>query len=304
VSRALSLDAAIQRFLDHLEIERRLSKNTLAAYGADLAAFAKELAGTGKKRRRSVATKDVIEADVLAYLERQVAAGRSRATQGRRLAAIRGMFNFLVRDKLLEMNPAERIEGPSKERHLPDVLTIEEVERLLAAPDRRTRQGLRDSALLDVAYATGLRVSELVGIRAGHITWDPGFLRTTGKGRKQRLVPIGEGALATLRSWCEVLAAGRQLGPRAALFPSNRGTAMTRERAWQLVTGYARAAGIRKTISPHTLRHAFASHLVARGADLRAVQEMLGHSDIGTTEIYLHTTGVEVRRASCLHPRS
>jgi len=278
-----------------------LSRNTLAAYGADLATFSAHL--VKKRRHRSAAVTDVTQEHVLDFVAHLVEAGRSRATQSRQLSALRSLFRFLVREQVLSADPTALVEGPGRERHLPELLTIDEIDELLAAPDRSTPRGLRDAALLETAYASGLRVSELVGMRLGQVNWDPGYLRVRGKGRKERIVPLNDRAIALLREWIAVLGATRKLGPKAALFPSNRKTPMTRERAWQLVTGYARAAGIRKPISPHTLRHAFASHLVARGADLRAVQEMLGHSDITTTQVYLHTTAVDIRRAAKLHPR-
>jgi integrase/recombinase XerD len=185
-------------------------------------------------------------------------------------------------------------------------LTVEEVDRLLGAPDRRTPRGARDAAMIETLYATGLRVSELVKLRLRDVNFDAGYLMTMGKGRKERLVPVGEAALVSVRAYIEG-ARDRDAGPRApeALFLTHHGRAMTRQGFWKLLGRYARAAGIRKPISPHKLRHSFATHLVERGADLRAVQAMLGHADIGTTEIYTHVSRSHLRSVySRFHPRA
>jgi integrase/recombinase XerD len=197
------------------------------------------------------------------------------------------------------------IERPRRGRPLPSYLSIEEVDALIAAPDVTKKDGPRDAAMLDLAYATGLRVSELVSLRVGDINFEAGYLRTKGKGRKERLVPIGEAALSSVRRYLEARAGGGpEPGSRAPLFLSNRRAAMTRQRFWQIVGAYARKVGIKKLLSPHTLRHSFATHLMARGADLRAVQAMLGHADIGTTEVYTHVSAVHLRDIYRRHPRA
>jgi integrase/recombinase XerD len=231
--------------------------------------------------------------DFLAHLTERKLTARSQA---RRLIALRQLFKFLKAERVVKDNPTEEVELPRYGRKLPDFLTVEEVDSLLEAPDRKTPRGCRDAAMLETLYATGLRVSELVKIRLRDVNFDAGYLLTSGKGRKERLVPVGETALESLRAYVE--------GARAAfakprtpdiLFLTHHGRAMTRQGFWKLLGRYAAAAGIRKRISPHKLRHSFATHLVERGADLRAVQAMLGHADIGTTEIYTHVSRGHLR---------
>jgi integrase/recombinase XerD len=301
VARSYTIDAAVQRFLDHVRVERGLAPNTMAAYGTDLARFARELL---RRRRKRVRIKDVTEADVLAHLQHLVQAGMSIASQARHLTAIRCLFRHFLQQELITVDPTEMIELPRGGKTLPSYLSIEEVDLLIAAPIRSTRSGLRDATMLDLAYATGLRVSELVKVRVGDIDVDAGYLRTMGKGRKERLVPVGDRALNLLREYLEVRDPKGRQGPRSPLFLSNRGAAMTRQRFWQIVAEYAVRAGITKKLSPHTLRHSFATHLVARGADLRAVQAMLGHADLGTTEVYTHVSTAHVEQAYRRHPRA
>jgi integrase/recombinase XerD len=297
----LSLDAAIQQFLDHLKVERQLAPATVAAYGGDLADFAKFIA------RRAVATEQGVRTiDLLDYLERLTGQKLSARSQARRLIALRQLFRFLKAERHIEVNPAEEVDLPRFGRKLPDFLSVEEIDRLMGAPDRSTPRGARDGAMLETLYATGLRVSELVKLRIADVNFDAGYLLAFGKGRKQRLVPIGEVALAGVRAYIEN---GRALfvGPRAsnALFLTRLGRAMTRQGFWKLLGGYAAAAGIRKRISPHKLRHSFATHMVERGADLRAVQAMLGHADIGTTEMYTHLSRRHLRTVyDRFHPRA
>jgi integrase/recombinase XerD len=297
-----SLEKAAQRYLDHLKIEKGLSANTLAAYGTDLHRFSSEII---RRKGERVRLDDVSESDVLAYLERLAKAGMVASSQTRHLATIRGLFRHFKEREVIAADPTEMIERPRAGRPLPSYLSIEEVDALIAAPDVTRKDGQRDAAMLDLAYATGLRVSELVSLRVGDINFDAGYLRTKGKGRKERLVPIGEAALSSVRRYLEARAAGGpEPGPRAPLFLSNRRAAMTRQRFWQIVASYARKVGIKKSLSPHTLRHSFATHLVARGADLRAVQTMLGHADIGTTEVYTHVSAVHLRDVYRRHPRA
>jgi integrase/recombinase XerD len=212
----------------------------------------------------------------------------------------------LKAERLCVINPTEDIDLPRFGRRLPDFLSVEEVDRLLAAPDRRTHRGLRDAAMLETLYATGLRASELVRLRLRDVNFDAGYLVAFGKGRKERLVPVGEVAIGGLRAYVEngrsVFTGGRAL---ETLFLTHRGRAMTRQGFWKLLGRYAVVAGIRKRISPHKLRHSFATHLVERGADLRAVQAMLGHADIGTTEMYTHMSRGHLRSVyDRFHPRA
>jgi integrase/recombinase XerD len=296
-----SLDLAIQQFLDHLRVERELTPATVEAYGRDLAGFAHFVSG------RTVRGVDVIRSiDVLDFLvhltERKLAA----RSQARRLVALRQLFKFLKGERLVATDPTEDVDLPRYGRKLPDFLSVDEVDRLLAAPDRAKPRGARDAAMLETLYATGLRVSELCRLRLRDVNFDAGYLMTLGKGRKERLVPVGEAALDCLRSYVETSRAGFS-GARSTdtLFLTHHGRAMTRQGFWKLLGRYARTAGIRKRISPHKLRHSFATHLVERGADLRAVQAMLGHADIGTTEIYTHLSRGHLRAVyDRFHPRA
>jgi integrase/recombinase XerD len=285
------LDEEIQQFLDHLRVERELTPATIEAYGRDLALFARFVTARGAADAAQVRPIDVL--DFLAFLTERKLTPRSQA---RRLIALRQLFKFLKGERVLTVDPTEDVDLPRYGRKLPEFLTVEEVDRLLAAPNRTTARGARDAAMLETLYATGLRVSELVKLRLRDVNFDAGYLMAFGKGRKERLVPIGESALAALRAYVEGARAAF-CGARAvdALFLTHLGGPMTRQGFWKLLGRYAVAAAIRKRISPHKLRHSFATHLVERGADLRAVQAMLGHADIGTTEIYTHLSRGHLR---------
>ena len=300
-----ALDVGIQQFLDHLKVERELSVATLEAYGRDLAGFSQFALGRSAGTIEAVRTIDVLE--YLAHLTDRKLSARSQA---RKLIALRQLFKFCKAERLCPENPTEDVDLPRFGRKLPVFLTVEEVDHLLGAPDRKSDRGARDGAMLETLYATGLRVSELVKLRLADVNFDAGYLVTMGKGKKERLVPLGEVALASLRGYVET-ARPRfvrvQLPARAgdALFLTRLGRRMTRQGFWKLLGRYAIAAGIRKAISPHKLRHSFATHLVERGADLRAVQAMLGHADIGTTEIYTHLSRSHLRAVyDKFHPRA
>jgi integrase/recombinase XerD len=303
-SMSISVDQAIQQFLDHLRVERELSVATVAAYGSDLADFARFLAQRGVTDVTTVRTLDVLE-----YLAALTAEGLSARSQARSLVAQRQLFRFLRTERVCESNPTEEVDLPRFGRKLPVFLTLDEVDRLLATPDRTSPRGLRAAAMLETLYATGLRVSELVKLRLGDINLEAGYLVAFGKGKKQRLVPLGEGAIAALRTYLD-LARPQFLRASArpsedAMFLTRLGRRMTRQGFWKILGEIARAAGIRKAISPHKLRHSFATHLVERGADLRAVQAMLGHADIGTTEIYTHLSRGHLRSVyDKFHPRA
>jgi integrase/recombinase XerD len=302
VSGPLDLDAAVDGFLDHLKIEKRLAPNTLEAYGGDLKRFVDFCEARGLRAAGRVTAPDIL-AFLRARLDRDRAGVR---TQARNLVTLRGLFRHLRSERLIDGDPTAEISLPRAGRKLPALLTAREVERLLAAPDPRSPRGLRDAAMLETLYATGLRVSELVRLRTASVNLEAGFVNTTGKGGKQRVVPIGDVARRRVAEYLAE-ARGRLLGRRAseALFVTLRGGAMTRQGFWVLLRRYAVAAGIPRAISPHQLRHSFATHLLEGGADLRAVQAMLGHADISTTEIYTH---VERRRLREVvrkhHPRA
>jgi integrase/recombinase XerD len=296
-----SLDVAVQQFLDYLRVERELAPATVQAYGQDLAAFTRFTSARGVTAAAAVRGIDVLD-----HLVKLTDDKLSPRSQARRLVTLRQFFKFLKAERVCETNPTEDIDLPRFGRKLPHVLSVEEVDALLAAPDRRLPRGLRDAAMLETLYASGLRVSELVRLRLRDVNFDAGYLMAFGKGRKERLVPVGEVALAGLRAYLET-ARGTFTRGRAmdTLFLTNRGRAMSRQGFWKLIGRYAIAAGIRKRISPHKLRHSFATHLLERGADLRAVQAMLGHVDIGTTEIYTHVGRRHLRGVyDKFHPRA
>ncbi|MGE5849241.1 MAG: site-specific tyrosine recombinase XerD [Candidatus Methylomirabilota bacterium] len=279
------MDPLMDPFLEHLVVERGLAQNSLEAYRRDLSRYTAYLADRGKQ----VIALD--RAEVPRYLLLLREEGLSPRSVARHLSAIRQFHRFLVREGHAGEDPTSHLESPRPWRRLPTVLSSEEVDRLLASGLPATPRGLRDRAMLEVLYASGLRVSELVGLRLADLNLVGGILRVLGKGNKERLVPLGDAAVESLRAY---LADGRpKLERRRAslhLFLGRHGRGLTRQMFWRLLRQYARAAGITKPVTPHTLRHSFATHLLERGADLRSVQLMLGHADIGTTQIYTHLT--------------
>jgi integrase/recombinase XerD len=280
----MQLDAAIDLYLAHLRLERNLAPNSIAAYAQDLTKLTHFCAQKNKTALCEIQSELLVEfLGHLASME-----GLALPSRTRHLIAIRGLFRHLRREHLIERDPTTIIELPKKGQHLPMVLSLEEVDRLLSTPDKTQRLGLRNAAMLDLLYATGLRVSELCGLRTDAINLESGFLRTMGKGRKQRLVPIGQQALELLQDY---LGRGRPLLNKKAspyLFLTTHGSALSRQAFWKIIKLLARSAGIYKEISPHTLRHSFATHLLQRGCDIRSVQAMLGHENISTTQIYTH----------------
>lgn len=290
------IDPLISRFLDVLWMERGLSAHTLAAYRADLLLLQRWLASQKKSLQ------DATRADVLAFMAERVAQGAKPRSTARQLSSLRRFYRQLHRDGTRQDDPSVDIATPRIGRGLPKSLTEEEVERLLAAPSRDTPLGLRDRAMLEVLYATGVRVSELVTLRFPEINLNQGVLRVTGKGNRQRLVPLGAAAIESLQRFLQT-ARGEILGPRRCdeLFPTQRGAHMTRQAFWHLIKRYARQVGITKSLSPHTLRHAFATHLLNHGADLRVVQMLLGHSDLSTTQIYTHVARERLKSLHAAH---
>jgi len=284
----------VNRFLDMLWMERGLSENTLSAYRSDLLAYARWL------NQKGVRLGEAQDADLRDYLGsfKQPAA----RTLARRLSSLRRFYIYLVREGLMQHDPSARVESPRIGRPLPKSLTEAEVEALLNAPDINTSLGLRDRAMLEVLYATGLRVSELTGLTLTQINLRQGLVRVIGKGNKERLVPLGEESLDWLQRY---LSEGRpdivKNKTPDALFPNRRGEAMTRQAFWYLIKRHAQAAGVSKALSPHVLRHAFATHLLNHGADLRVVQMLLGHSDISTTQIYTHVARERLKSLHAQH---
>jgi len=283
-------DALLDSFLLHLTTERRLSGNTLASYAADLRRFSAFLADRG------IDARSFTRPGFLDYLTSLREEGLSARSTARHVSTTRSFFRFLVREGVLAASPVSEVKAPRIGRPLPKYLTLTQVERLLNAPDGRTPEGIRDRAMLTLMYASGLRASELVTLRLENVDANAGFLYVLGKGGKERVVPVAEAALAALAGY---MAAARPgfLGKRvsSALFLSRRGKQITRQTLWNRIRRWALSAGIEERISPHTLRHSFASHLLAGGADLRAVQAMLGHADIATTQIYTHVTPERLR---------
>ena len=288
-------EALISRFLDSVWMERGLSENTLGAYRADLLALNARLAA------RSVALVAARRADLLDHIASRVEGGARPRSTARQLSSFRRFYRYLLREGLIGEDPTANIAMPKLGRALPHSLTERDVEALLAAPDTVEALGHRDRTMLELLYATGLRVSELVGLRMGQVNLNQGVVRIVGKGRRERLVPLGDEAQDWLRDFIagprSDILRGRQTD---RLFPTGRSDCMTRQAFWYNIKRYAKKAGVRKKLSPHTLRHAFATHLLNHGADLRVVQLLLGHSDVSTTQIYTH---VAQERMKELHGR-
>ena len=288
--------AYLEQFLDYLALERGLARNSLAAYQRDLrghAAFLREECGISEITA-------VTEREIVRYLAALHRRRLAAATSARHLTTVRQFYRYLVGERLLAVDPTANVELPRLTKTLPATLTLDEVERLLAAPDISTLRGLRDRAMLEVLYATGLRVSELVHLRRGEVNLKIGFVRCVGKGNKERMVPLGSVAIGWLQRYLDA-----RDDDLPVLFLGLKHAAITRAAFWGIIKRLAIRAGILKDISPHTLRHSFATHLLERGADLRAIQEMLGHASITTTQIYTHVTADFLREVySGAHPRA
>jgi integrase/recombinase XerD len=288
--------ALIERFTDALLLEDGLSANTLDAYRRDLEAFARWLAA--KRRRLVGATHEHLRE----YVSARTGSGARARTSARLLSSLKRFYRYAMREELIKRDPTALLEAPKLGRSLPKTLSEEQVENLLQAPDIGTALGLRDRAMLETLYATGLRVSELVGLRLGQVGLTQGVVRVIGKGNKERLVPLGEEAIAWLQRYLRD--ARPELMKRRssdAVFPTARGAAMTRQAFWHNLKRHARSAEIRSGLSPHTLRHAFATHLLNHGADLRVVQMLLGHADLSTTQIYTHVALARLKQLHAQH---
>jgi integrase/recombinase XerD len=291
--------ALIDRFLDAIWMERGLSENTLGAYRADLIALNHRLAARGVELARAS------RADILDYIASRVEAGAKPRSTARQLSSFRRFYRYLLREGIRSEDPTAQIAMPKIGRALPQSLTEEEVESLLAAPVVSEPLGHRDRAMLEVLYATGVRVSELINLKMTQINLNQGVLRIVGKGDRERLIPLGDEAQDWIKEFVE--------GPRIEillerqtdyLFPTRRGDRMTRQAFWHIIKRYAKKAGVKKKLSPHTVRHAFATHLLNNGADLRVVQLLLGHSDVSTTQIYTHVARERMKELhSRHHPR-
>jgi len=284
----------MDRFLGYLRVERGLSANTLSSYTNDLKMYVEFLGRKAVVRARP--------ADVSGFIRFLYDRGLKPRSAARALAAVRGLHRFLILEKATEQNPTTVVERPRAFSPLPHFLSIEEVDRLLAAPDVSDPAGLRDRAMIEVLYATGLRVSELVNLRLDGVNLDTGFVRCLGKGSKERVVPLGASACTAVRAYLE---GGRASHASDTMFLTRNGTALSRVAFWGLLKNYAVRAGIQKSISPHMIRHSFATHLLERDADLRAVQLMLGHAEISTTQIYTHVIRERLKAVyKSFHPRA
>ena len=295
------MDYLVDSYLHYLVVEKGLSRNTIESYGRDLRVFLDFVEGRGIRSFRQVT-----RGDVLAFLKELQGRGLSVRSVSRALISLRGLFRFLLLEGHLEEDPVEEMEVPRPPRSLPHVLSLQEVERILEAPDPGTPLGVRDRAMLELLYATGMRVSELAGLAPEGVDIQVGFVRVKGKGDKERVIPIGEVARERLEIYLREgrprLLKGRE---SPYLFVNRQGRGLSRQGIWKLIKRYALQAGVLTPITPHTLRHSFATHLLERGADLRFVQVMLGHADIGTTQIYTHLNQEYLRKIyQQYHPRA
>jgi integrase/recombinase XerD len=291
---------AIDAYLDHLRVERRLAALTIESYSRDLAALARFAEDAGRSAEQ------LSREDLEGFVRSLMTSGLSPRSTARAVACVRGFYRFLLLDRRLEDSPADDLRAPRAWPALPRFLSLEEVDRLLAAPDVATPRGLRDRALIELLYATGLRVSELVGLKRGDLNLEAGYLTCVGKGQKERMVPVGDQAVAWVERYLADarprLARGRA-SPR--LFLNARGGSLSRVGFWKNLKAYGIEAGVPRGLSPHVLRHSFATHLLDRGADLRAIQMMLGHADLSTTQIYTHVLDARMRAVyERYHPRA
>lgn len=274
----------IDTFIDYITVERGLSDNTVSSYRGDLSAYINFIS----KRNITVLSKTT-KNNVTGFMLYQKDRGVSAGSIARRLAAIKSFYRFLVRERLLQEDPSSLVDTPKLWKKIPQTLSVNEVERLLSQPNIRQKQGIRDKAIIETLYACGMRVSEAVNLKIKDVNLEVGFLRCVGKGNKERVIPLGKKASASIERYIE-LSRPHLLGGKESpfVFISRLGRKISRQSFWKLIKKYARTAGIKKSIKPHILRHSFATHLLERGADLRSVQEMLGHANISTTQIYTH----------------
>ncbi len=296
------MEDELKDFMHFLIVEKALAKNTIVSYERDLKAYLKYI----KTVENVQSINDIGRIQIVHFLGHLKEQGKSSRTIARNIASIRAFHQFLLREKVADQDPSVHIETPQLERTLPKVLNLQEVERLLEVPKHTTHYGLRDKAMLELLYATGIRVSELIGLNLDDAHLTMGFVRCIGKGNKERIIPLGRTAASAIQ---EYLDKGRpqfiKNQREESLFVNHHGRRLTRQGFWKILKGLSKEAGIEKELTPHTLRHSFATHLLENGADLRAVQEMLGHSDISTTQIYTHVTKTRLKDVySQFHPRA
>jgi integrase/recombinase XerD len=299
----MEISATIASFIVHVKVEKGLSVNTVSAYQRDLVKF------EGFTKKRKLTLEAVTRDDLVDFLASLYRGNLESRTVARHLVTLRNFFRFAQVEELIATDPSINLESPKIRRSLPGYLRLEDVERLLNQPDAKTAPGLRDRAMLEVLYSTGLRVSELVGLRLGDLDSKAGCVRCIGKGDKERIVPVGRKALAMVDKYLrdarpEMLRQAKALNS-TALFVNRRGVALSRVGVWKILSAYGRRAELRVPLTPHMLRHSFATHLLERGADLRSVQLMLGHADISTTQIYTHVVEERLKQIyKAHHPRA
>lgn len=294
-----SAEEVIQLFLDFLSVEKGLSANTILSYGRDLEKYLLFL------RKEKIDWTRAGEDNLVRFIHHQSRAGLQARSLARLISALKSFYRFLVLDGLVKKDPSANLSSPKTWMTLPKYLTVQEVEDLLRQPDDKDLHGLRDRAMLEVLYATGLRVSELIQLKPKDLNLDNGYLICRGKGGKERVVPLGKSAAAVTKRYIEEARPQLQKKPTEALFLTRLGDPFTRQGFWKTLREYARKAGLASKISPHILRHSFATHLLERGADLRSVQLMLGHSQITTTQIYTHVSRERLRQVyERYHPRA
>lgn len=294
--------AHLRTFIQFLREGRRLSLNTLDSYERDLSNFIEYVQAQGVTN-----TADIQKHHLSLYMLQLKQQGRAVATMSRHMVSIRAFFHYLVTERHVQSDPSMHLETPKQEKKLPKVLSIDEVEKVLTAPDTSTNAGIRDAAMLEVLYATGIRVSELISLNCDHINLTLGFIRCMGAADKERIVPLGAVAAEALNAYMNNVRDKllKRDGVEPALFLNLQGTRITRQGFWKIIKKYAAEAGIVSDITPHTLRHSFAAHLLENGADLRSVQEMLGHADISTTQVYVQLTKPRIKEVYNLtHPRA
>lgn len=297
------MDEHLQTFIHYLTVEKGLSNNTLVSYRRDLIQYIGFL-----KDNKFTRLEETTRQQIIAFLMGLRQQGKANATISRNMASIRSFYQYLMKDQIISTDPSVHLETPKIERKLPKVLTVQEVDALLQAPQESTPLGQRDRAMLEVLYATGIRVSELINLTLDDIHIQMGFIKCMGKGSKERIIPLGQVAIDRLEIY---LLAGRvnlrktKAKKEEKLFLNHHGGSMSRQGFWKIVKKHAKETGIKKEITPHTLRHSFATHLLENGADLRSVQEMLGHADISTTQIYTHVTKSRMKDVYAkAHPRA
>ncbi len=292
----------IEEYLEFLTVEKGLSKATIRSYSSDMEQYCLYL----EEEYRMDSVLKVTKTEILHYIAMLTDSGMKKTSIARKISCLKSFYHYLIQEEYLEKDPTEYLDQPKKEKKLPSVLSIQEVENLLEQPDLTTPLGLRDKAMLELTYATGMRVSEVIQVKISDVNLEMGYVRCMGKGSKERIIPVGKIALKSVEDY---LLRGRNklTGPLSGpvLFVNGKGNPLTRQGYWGILKKYATASGITKNITPHTLRHSFATHLLENGADLRAVQEMLGHADISTTQIYTHVTNQTIKDVyKHTHPRA